>query len=103
MRTSTSVIAVNRGPRRRTALVLPHPVERGDHAGGCDSARLAAAVRNRADDRSDDRGPLVDAVRPVRDQVAVVVVDPFLAVDGAGALEARMHRAAVLARALERE
>src|SRR5262249_33588614 len=60
-------------------------------------------VGDGADDWADDRRHLVDPIRPVRHQVAGVVVDPGFAVDLSGALEARVHGIAVGARALELE
>src|SRR5262249_14284433 len=53
--------------------------------------------------RADDGRALVDAIGPGRHQRAPIVVDPFLAADDAGALEAHLHRRAVGARSLQRK
>src|SRR5215470_14024003 len=60
-------------------------------------------MRNGTDHRADDRGTLVDPIRPRRHDVAGVVVNPLFAVDDTLALETHAPRRAVTDRAVEIE
>ena len=76
---------------RPFSVSLSYRDEEGNEASSC----LAARVRHGANNGADDSWPLIDAVRPGRNEVPGVVIHPGLAIDFANALKPRSERVAV--------